>query len=64
MGKKLIIIMLLALILGVAGPLFFNIKSAQAKPPYLTACYYDPFGRLLFYGCGYEASDSCNANNC
>jgi hypothetical protein len=65
MRKKLITIMLFALLSGVGSSLLINIKSVQAKPPYLARCWYDAQGNLLSYSCNYIPSpDGCGGSNC
>jgi hypothetical protein len=65
MRKILLPIMLFVLSVGVAGPLLFNIKSVQAKPPYLASCQYSAQGEVIGYSCNYTPSpDGCSKSNC
>jgi hypothetical protein len=65
MRKKLISSILLALSVGATSSLLFNIKSVQARPPYLASCSYDANGNVVGYECNYTPSpDGCSKSNC
>jgi hypothetical protein len=66
MRKKLIPIMLLALVASVFDLLLFSPKEAKAvKPIYLDSCTYDANGKVISYTCDYEWEiDLCSKDNC
>jgi hypothetical protein len=65
MKKKLISGILFALSVGATGSLLFNIKSVQARPPYLASCSYNAQGEVVGFTCDYiPTSDGCSKSNC